>query len=124
MKVNALVSLYNARVKNINNLTPDIVISTITDLVKPISYIPFDSKLKLCHKAITDAEKTEYPTAERYRNLIINMIAAYTNIEMDKNGFDILSENKMLDVILSTFESEYKMCATLLKMCCDDIEGR
>ena len=40
---------------------------------------------------------------------------------MDKNGFDILSENKLLDLIVSTFKSEFQICNTIMQMCLNDI---
>ncbi len=123
MKANNLVSLYNARVKHAKELTPDVVINTIKDLIHPTSYIPYDKKLEIIDKTIEESEGAKYPTPERYRNLIINLILAYTNIEMDKSAFDILSDNKMLDIILSTFQSEYKICENLMQMCLMDKGG-
>lgn len=123
MKANNLVSLYNARVKQTKEITSEIVINTITDLIHPIAYIPYDKKLEIIDKTIEESNGTKYPTPERYRNLIINLILAYTNIEMDNSAFDILSENKMLDIILSTFQSEYKICENLMQMCLMDKGG-
>ena len=122
MKANLLVSIYNARTKHIGQLTPQVVIDTITDIISPISYISYDNKLKIIEKTLEDSKDVKFPTAERYRNLIINLIATYTNIEMDKDAFDILSENKMLDIILSTFKSEYQICENLMQMCLMDLE--
>ena len=123
MKANNLVSLYNARVKQAKDLTPEVVIDTITDLIHPIVYIPYDKKLEIIDKTIEESNDAKHPTPERYRSLIINLILAYTNIEMDNSAFDILSENKMLDIILSTFQSEYKICENLMQMCLMDKGG-
>ena len=123
MKVNVLVSLYNAKMKHAGKITSDIVMKTITDLVKPISYIPYDQKIEIAHQTIKDNLGKEYPTANTYRSFIIYLIKAYTNIELDEKGFDILMENRMIDLILSTFEPEYKMCSTILQMCLDDMES-
>lgn len=123
MKANNLVSLYNARVKQVKDLTPEVVINTITDLIHPIAYIPYGKKLEIIDKTIEESNDVKYPTPERYRSLIINLILAYTNIEMDESAFDVLSENKMLDIILSTFQSEYKICENLMQMCLMDKGG-
>lgn len=120
MKVNTLIALYNARTKDIYNITPEIMQQTIVDLIKPIGYITYDKKLQLIERVIKDNINVKYPTAERYRSFIIYLVNAYTNLELDKNGFDILVENKIMDIILSSFKSEYEICNALLQMCLDD----
>ena len=112
--------VYNTKLKHISNITPEIVMQTVSNLIKPVGYIPFDRKLDLVIKTIEDSKSEKYVTAIRYRNFIINLISAYTNIEMDEKGFDLLSENQMLDIILSTFQPEYEICSNLMQMCLMD----
>ena len=123
MKLNTFISLYNVRIKSIDNLNSNIIMEIVNDLVKPLSYLSFDDKIKIVKKTINDSKNEEFPTPYYYRNLIINLISAYTNIEMDANGFDTLSENKLIDVILNLFEPEYKICSSLLQMCLSDMES-
>ena len=86
--------------KHVGNLTKEIIIETVTDLAKPIHYISYDNKLKLIKKTIDDCKESCFPTAEIHRAFIVNLISAYTSIEMDNNGFDLFSENKMIDILL------------------------
>lgn len=121
MKVNNFIQVYNVRTKHINNLNGDAIIKIITDLIKPIKYISFDNKMKLIDQAIESAKKEKYPTAYIYMYFIMNLISAYTDLEIKNGDFDTLSETKLLDVILSTFESEYKICSGLMQMCLSDM---
>ena len=123
MKVNSFITVYNARMKHIQEATPQIIMETIIELIHPIQYISYDNKLKLIKKTIEESQNNEFPTAVRHRNLIVNLISAYTNLEMTNKDFDLLSQNKMLDVILLCFESEYKICNSLMEMCLYDIES-
>lgn len=124
MKVNAFITLYNARVKNIKNLDKDVILQTIRDLIHPVEYISFDSKLKMIKQIISDTKDLEFPTAERHRMFLVEFISLYTNLEPTIEDFDVLSQTKMFDVILPLFENEYKVCNNLLLMCLDDLEVR
>ena len=124
MKVNAFLTVYNARMKRKNDITKNDIINEISDLIKPVSYIPYDDKLNIINATIDQSLNLKYPTANLHRSFIINMISAYTNLEMDNNGFDILSESKILDYIISLFQSEFTICSSLLQMCLDDTKAR
>lgn len=119
-----LVNIYNARAKHIQNLTNEKIVEILVDLIKPIKYISYDKKIEIAKMTIKQEKTQEFPTPFYYRRFIINLISAYTNIEMDIEGFDILSENKMIDIILSLFEQDYKVCNTIFQMCLDDFERR
>lgn len=101
-----------------------LVIKTITELAKPIQYLQYDDKLKIIEATLDQVKNQKFYTASLYRQFIINLINAYTDIEMDKNGFDIFSENGLLDIIISLFEEEYKTCNHMLQMCIADLKGR
>lgn len=120
MKVSAFISLFNAKTKHILKPTSDELYNIINDLIKPVEYISYDNKLKIIDKTIEDCKGSNHFTADISRHFLINLISAYTNLEMDVKGFDILSENRILDVILSCFESEYKICYNLMQMCLQD----
>lgn len=123
MKINPFISVYNARVKHINDLSQDKIIEVIADLIKPVNHLPFDDKLKIVDFVIEQTKDLKYPTAERYRLLITNLISAYTSLECDLNGYDTLVSSKLLDPIIHTFESEYIFCHQLMQMCISDIKG-
>ena len=123
MKVNAFLTVYNTRTKHISNLDETKIMDIIIDLLKPIKYLPYDDKLKIIDKTINDSKTSTHPTADRYRHFVINLISAYTSIECTLEGFDVLSESRLLDLILSTFESEYKICSSLMQMCMQDVES-
>ena len=119
MKVSQFITLYKVRLKNME-VTPDNVIKIIEDLIHPKTYVSFDNKCKLVENTIESVKELKYKTAMRYRQFIINLIAIYTDLEIDEKGFDELSETKLLDIILSTFESEYKICTGIMTMYLDD----
>lgn len=123
LKVNAFITVYNTRTKHIKDLSPDIVLNVITDLIKPVKYVPFEQKLKMIDKTIEDSRAHKYPTAKRYMDLIMNMIALYTNLEIKSGDFDLLSESGLLDFVLETFQSEYQMCSNLMNLCLHDLKG-
>ena len=124
MKVNAFITLYNARVKGIKDLNSDVIIQTIKDLIHPIQYVSFDNKIKMIKQVILETKDLEYPTAERHRSFLVHLVSLYTDLEVTIEDFDILSQTKMIDVILPLFESDYRVCNSLLLMCLDDMKGR
>lgn len=123
MKINVFLSLYGAKAKH-KAKTPDEMISILGDLLKPKPYIKYDDKLRLIDLTLEQIKDSPHPTADRYRQFIVNMISAYTELELDIEGFDILMENNVLDAILSIFEQEYEFCTSLMNMCMRDKESR
>lgn len=123
MKVNIFITKYNARVKHVVNLTTEIIMNTITDLIKPVDYISFQEKVDLVEKTIDETKHYKYPSVYRLRQFIVNLICAYTSLECTIDDFDLLSKSKLLDVIISTFESEYRICNTIMQICLDDDKG-
>ncbi len=122
MKPNMFVSLFTAKTKNKIKPTSDEILNVITDIIKPVNYIKYDNKLKIIDKCFDDIKESKHPTADLQKAFVINMISAYTNIEMDNEGFDILSENSLLEIVLSTFKSEYETCSRLFQLCSLDRE--
>ena len=121
MKVNAFITIYNTRVKHKSEqVSSDDVMGIIIDLIKPKSFLPYDDILNIIDQTIIDSEKTDYPTPNRYRLFIVNLISSYTNLECKIKDFDVLKEAGLLDVVISTFESEYQFCNNLMKMCYQD----
>lgn len=124
MKVSNFISVYNARLKRNNDIDVSIIINIISDLIKPVSYISYDNKIALCKKTIEMSKSFEFPTPERKRLFIVNLISAYTNLEINIKDFDLLSETKLLEYVLMTFDSEYKICNSIMEMCIYDAESR
>lgn len=120
MKTNIFITSYKSRIKHKTNITQEEILDEISSLIKPIHYLPYDDKLNLVQSIIIDSEKTNYPSANRYRLFVIKMISTYTNLEMNIDDFDLLQENNLIDYIISLFKREYDTCSTLLKMCYDD----
>ena len=122
MNVNAFITMYNQRMKKHYGYTEELVVDTVRDLIKPKAYLSFDDKLKLVDRTFDMTHRSSHPAADRYRYFVILLIDAYTLLEVNDviKSFDILSENHLLDIILSTFEYEYKVCANLMSMCLDD----
>ncbi len=119
MKVSQFITLYKVRTKNMD-ISPDNVIKVVEELVHPKNYISFDNKCKLVEETIKSVQNFQYKTARRYRQFVINLIAVYTDLEMDEKGFDELSETRLLDIVLSTFQSEYQICTGIMTMYLDD----
>lgn len=126
MKTSVFITSFNVRIKRIQFPSESDILSVISSLIKPIKYLPYDDKIKLVITTIEQTENEKYPTPMRYRNLIINLINTYTQLEISVEDFDILSFNNLLDPIIATFKSEYIICDSLMKMIVDDmlIEGR
>lgn len=124
MKANVFLTVYNTRMKHKNIISKDDILREISDLIKPVQYIPYDDKLKIVDITIKNSLDSQFPTANLHRAFIINMISAYTNLEMDNSGFDVLSESKLIDYIISLFQSEFTICSSLLQMCLDDMKAR
>ena len=107
MKVNNFITLFNARTKS-NHISPEDVAKQIIDLIKPKSYLPYDEKVKIVMSTIEETQDMKPCWPYRNRLFIINLIKAYTNLEMTIPDFDILDQNMFIEPIMSTFENEYK----------------
>ena len=122
MKVNNFITLFNTRTKS-NHITPEDAAKQIIDLVKPKSYIPYDDKIKLVLSTIEETKDMKPCWPYRNRLFIVNLIKAYTNLEMTIKDFDTLSENMFIEAILSTFEKEYKICISIMNNVLAEMEG-
>lgn len=123
MTYSTFVKVYNARIKTTNN-SVESQLRLIADILKPKSYLSFDDKLEIVDKTLEQIKDSRHPTADRYRYFVLNVITAYTGLEqLDKAAFDELMQADLLDPILSTFESEYEFCTSVLNMCMRDLEG-
>lgn len=122
MNINAFITMYNQRMKNRRDYTKDMVLTTVQDLIKPKAYLSFNEKLQLIDRTFELVERSKHPTADRYRYFTMVLINAYTVLEVNDviKAFDLLSENRLLDIILHTFEYEYKVCTNLMSMCLED----
>ena len=123
MNVNAFITMYNQRMRKVKEYNQELITSTVSELIKPKMYLSYDDKLDLIDRVISSSTGSKHLTADRYRYFIIELIKTYTILEMNEEQFDLLSENKLLDIILSTFDYEYKICTNLMQMCLKDLEG-
>ena len=122
MKANIFISLFSAKTKSKIKPTSDEILAIVSDIIKPVSYIKYDDKIRIIDKCFDDIKGSVHPTADLQRAFAINMISAYTNIELDNEGFDILNENSLLEIVLLTFRTEYETCERLLQLCSLDRE--
>lgn len=119
MKPKNFIAIFNARAKN-TDMSTNTLIGIAENILKPKKYIPYDKKIDLADITLQQINGTKHPTAERYRQFIINIISIYTELEMDSDAFDVFCENGLIDLILSTFENEYETCTSVLNMCLSD----
>lgn len=122
MKVSNFITLFNVKTKN-GKLSGEDLIGIIIDLIQPKSYLPYDDKITLVVDTINDSKKYSPIMPNRNRLFIVNLINAYTILDMSVADFDVLSENMLIVPILSTFENEYKICSSIMNMCLDEIGG-
>lgn len=124
LKVNAFITVYKTRIKHQREFSADDVINIVAELVNPIDYISYDDKLKIIDQTLQETNDKDYPSAQRHRLFLVNLISAYTNLECRIKDFDLLCESGLLDVIISLFEKEYKICNSLMQMCLYDQERK
>ncbi len=101
------------------NLNQSEVLNIVVDLIKPVSYLSYEEKIKLAMETIQKTSSMSPVIPYRNRLFIINLINAYTNLEAKETDFDLLSQNMLLEIVLSTFEKEYKICSSIMSMCLD-----
>ena len=107
--------------KPILHPSADDIISVIKDLIKPKYYVPYDEKIKLVEQSIQKVSKEKYPTPMLYRQLIIDLVNYYTDLEINKESFDDLCYNNLINFIISTFQNEYTICNSIMQMLKDDM---
>ena len=122
MKVNNFITLFNTRTKS-NNISAEEVAKQIVDLIKPKSYLPYDDKISLIMSTIEQTQNIKPCWPYRNRLFIINLIKAYTNLEVNEKDFDILDSNMFIEPILATFQNEYKKCIAMMDNCIAEMEG-
>lgn len=97
--------------------------SIIEDLIKPKQYLPYDKKIELATTTIAQSRSFKPLIPNRSRLFIINLMNVYTDLEVSVNDFDVLSQNCLLEPILSSFEKEYNICSSILQMCLQEEGG-
>ena len=114
--------------KNTNTITrEDQVLSMVKKQLDVKSYISIKEKRNLVDKIIDacilyDNGIYKFDGISKYVYFTMYTIAAYTNIELGEDieeDFDMLSESKILPVILATIQNEYDDVNILLQMQCD-----
>lgn len=93
------------------------------------NYLSIKDKKQLVHDIANECLYYEdgvfkFNDIEKYICFTMRTIAAYTNIELSddiENDYDMLCESKLLEVIVSTFKTEYEEVNILLQMRCDYI---
>lgn len=116
MKVSNFIMVLNGRTKN-KKIDQQELFNMIVDIIKPQSYLPYDQKIELAMNTIKETSGMLPVIPYRNRAFIINLINVYTVLEAKESDFDLLSQNMLLELILSTFEKEYKICSSIMAMC-------
>lgn len=89
----------------------------IVDLIKPKQYLSYDKKIDLALTTIEQSKEFKPVIPNRSRLFVVNLINVYTDLELTIEDFDVLSQNFLLEPILSSFEKEYNICSSILQMC-------
>lgn len=116
MNVSNFISLFNVRTKS-GKKTQEELMGIINDLIKPKQYLSYDRKIELAMTTIEQTKDMKPIIPNRSRLFVVNLINIYTNIEMTVSDFDVLSQNLLLEPILSSFQREYEICSSILQMC-------
>lgn len=116
--------------KNTNKTTrEDQVLSMVKKQLETKSYVGIKEKRNLIDDIINacvlyDDGIYKFDGITKYVCFTMYTIAAYTNIELGEDveeDFDVLSESKLLPVVLATIQNEYDDVNILLQMQCDSL---
>ena len=102
----------------------------IKKMINTKEYLPFAEK-KVLAKRIVEKSKvqengfTRIDEINKYLIFTVECIQAYTDLEFDESldvassEYDMLVQNKKLNTVIGTFESEYK---TVLELCAMEVD--
>jgi hypothetical protein len=116
--------------KNTNTIMKeDQVLSLVQKVADVKQYIGIKEKKQLVDKIINECiyyDNNVYRIngLEKYIYFTMYTIEAYTNLELDadvENDFDLLSEAKLLPVLICAMQQEYDEVSIYLQMQCDFI---
>lgn len=125
MKVQELVNLMN-NPKN-KMLKPDQKQNLIRKELEVKKYITIKDKKEIVEDIVDECILFEggmfkFDEIDKYLCFTMKVIAAYTNIELSDDieaDYDMLCENDLLELVISTFKTEYDNVSVLLQMRCD-----
>lgn len=127
MKVNEFVEYMK---KNTNQATrEDQVLSMVKKQLVAKSYMSIKEKRNLIDEIIDSCILYEdgiykFDSISKYVYFTMYTIAAYTSLELSddiEEDFDVLSESRLLPVVLSIIQNEYDDVNILLQMQCDSL---
>lgn len=116
--------------KNTNRvMKEDQLLSMVKKQLDVKDYLSIKAKRALVDDIINECILYEngiykFDCIDKYVYFTMYTIAAYTNLELSgdvESDFDILSQEKLLPIILGTIKSEYDDVNILLQMQCDSI---
>lgn len=128
MECLSLVTNYQSKIKNKDDLTIDDCIETMKKIIRPKNYLSFTEKenlvLSILKKIISysDEGKIQYNSCKKYITFILDMLSVYTNLRIDKYSYDILCSNNLLNIVIGSLGSEYDICLGIMEMYIDDLE--
>lgn len=127
MKVNEFVEYMK---KNTNRATrEDQVLSMAQKQLEAKPYLSIKAKRDLIDKIIDacllyDDGVYKFDGIAKYVYFTMYTIEAYTSLELNEDiedDFDLLSESKLLPIVISTIQNEYDDVNILLQMQCDSL---
>lgn len=124
MKVVDFVKEFNAKKPINSQAKPNAVEEYIKQTLEVEEYISFKRKqalvklIVLQNMEIVDGIK-KIDSISQYMSFVIAMLTSHTNLEMSDDpmeDYDLLAQNGLLPLIVSTFKQDYDECDVLLKM--------
>lgn len=127
MKVQELVEIVSNPKNKI--LKADQLQQLVSKMLEVKNYLSIKQKKDLINDIVNDCILFEdgvfkFDDIDKYICFTMKTIAAYTNLELSddiEEDYDMLSESKLLDIIISTFKKEYDDVNVLLQMKCEYI---
>jgi hypothetical protein len=125
-----VIEFVNYMKKNTNRtMKEDQVASLANKALEPKAYLGFDKKRELVDEIISKSiyynnGVFKFNGVERYMYFTMYTIEAYTNLEISDDvvaDFDILSESKLLPIVICLIQKEFDDVNVFLQMQCEYI---
>ena len=118
-------------VKENKTLKEEQIKSKLAKYINVKKYISVKDKKKLVDSIIDDCVLYKdgrfcFNEFDKYITFVMYTIGAYTDIELSSDiecDYDMLCEENILNIVISTFESEYNEVNIILDMKCGEILG-
>lgn len=129
MEVVQFIMQYKAKLKN-KQIDEDEEFKIICDMIRPKKYISFSKKKEIAHniikQTVTQDENLNvvYDGCDKYLYTIISLINAYTDLNINENGYDQICSERLLNKIIATFGEEYDVMIGILNVYMEQLESK